>query len=243
MFGDIMTTKITIGKKPENYNTINTIKQQNNKTQNLILNSGIETSEIETMSVSSVRGTRGAGESGNWVDDYYRETAQNLKKGQEPFYVSVSVKGYKSNCKRRQVNIDLVPHSGAKPMHLKSCTVAKSLKWELFRDIPKTDQNQSAWENVKYAFVNMPDIAMAGKIVTRQKYKNIRTGKSPIPVFTISCCSCVTLDELNNTVSVILNFGGTEIIIECEKLDASQTGAEWFMYRGDYKKPEQMEIV
>ena len=234
---------ISNSKKPENYNTIKTIKQQNNKTQNLILNSGIETSEIETTSLSSVRCTRGASESGNWVDDYYRETARNLKSGGEPFYVSVSVKGYKSNRKRRQVNIDLIPHSGAKPMHLKSCTVAKSLKWELFRDIPKADQNHSAWESVKYAFINMPDVAMAGKIVTRQKYRNIRTGKSPIPVFTISCCSCVTLDELNNTVSVALNFGGTEIIIECEKLDSAEAGAEWFTFRGDWKQPEKMEIV
>lgn len=229
-------------KKPENYNTINTIKQQNIKTQNLKLNSGM-TSEIETTSNSSLKSTRGASVSSSWVSDYYRETAQNLKAGQEPFYVSVSVKGYKSNNKRRQINIDLVPYSGAKPMHLKSCTVAKSLKWELFRDIPKQQHSHVAWENVQYAYSKFEDKAMAGKIVTRQKYRNHKTGKSPIPIFTISCCSAVTLNESDNLVSVLLTFGNTEIEVQCEKLDQTEKGSEWFMYRGDYKKPEHMEVV
>ena len=232
------------GKEPETNNTNNTIKLKNNKTKNLILNSG-KSSTIDSPSESSLRGIRDASASSSnssWVDDYYRETAANLKAGAEPFYVSVSVKGYKSNRKRRQVNIDLVPHSGAKPMHLKSCTVAKTLKWELMRDIPQADKKNVCWEYASYRFLENPDTAMAGKIVTRQKYRNKTTGHSPIPIFTIGNCSCVTVNN-GDTVSVLLTFGETSIEVICEELPSDANGAEWFMYRGDYKKPADMEIV
>ena len=236
----MQTKKFT--EKPETNNTINTIKLKNNKTKNLILNSG-NTSAIETPSETSLKSTRGASSSSNWVSDYYRETARILKDGHLPFYVSVSIKGFKSNRKRRQINIDIVPHSGAKPMHLKSCTVNKSLKWELFRDIPKAHQNCSAWERVTYSFLQYPDTTMAGKIVTRQKYRNKTTGHSPIPIFTIGKCSCVSYDEPNGSVSVVLDFNGTDVIIHCEELMTEDKGSEWFMYRGDFKKPDEMEIV
>lgn len=232
------------GKEPETNNTNNTIKLKNNKTKNLILNSG-KSSTIDSPSETSLRGIRDASASSSkseWVDEYYRETAANLKAGAEPFYVSVSVKGFKSNRKRRQVNIDVVPHSGAKPMHLKSCTVAKTLKWELMRDIPQADKKNVCWEYASYSLLENPDIAMAGKIVTRQKYRNAKTGYSPIPIFTIGNCSLVTFDE-GNTVRAQLTFGDTGIEVICEPLPSDASGAEWFMYRGDYKKPEDMEIV
>jgi hypothetical protein len=221
------------GKKPEtciNIQNNKTIKHQNNKTQNIKHISGVEdTSEIETMSPSSLSGTRGASSQSSWVDEYYRSCAAKLKAGDEIFYVSVSVKGVKSAGARREVNIDVIPESAGKPVFLKSFTVNRKLKWELFRDLPQQEQTAKAWIMVDKMFSQEENIK-AGKIKTRRKFRTI-------PNFRIGECACITQDHKDG-VLVVLMFGHNAIEIHANKVDD-----EFFMYRGDWKNETECEVV
>jgi len=205
-----------------------TIKQQNNKTQNLIHISGDEvTSQIGSSDPNSLTGTRGASFS---YEKLYREEALKLKAGKLPFYVSVSIKGVKSLGARREVNIDVIPNSADKPIFLKSFTVNKGLKWELFRDLPKEEQTQYAWCSVGNAFESADHIK-AGKIITRRKFRTV-------PKFRISNCACITQDCVDG-VLVNLFFGNSEVEIVANPVDT-----EFFTYKGDWKNPiDDMEVL
>lgn len=221
------------GESPETcINTQNnkTLKQQNNKTQNIIHISGDEdTSEIETTSTSSLNSTRGASSQSNWVDEYYRSCAAQLKAGDEIFYVSVSVKGVKSAGARREVNIDVIPTSAGKPVFLKSFTVNRKLKWELFRDLPQAEQTSKAWQLVDKMFSQEENIR-AGKIKTRRKFRSI-------PNFRIGECACVTQDHKDG-VLVVLLFGDN-----CIEIQANPVTDEFFTYKGDWKNETECEVV
>jgi hypothetical protein len=219
------------GEKPETYivkqQHNKTIKHQNIKTQNIKHISGVtNTSEIETPSETSVASTRGASAS---IENYYRESALDLKNSRMPFYVSVSIKGLKSNGARREVNIDVIPDSADRPVFLKSHTVHKPLKWELFRDLPTEEQTQTAWHVVAQAFEQEENIK-AGKIKTRRKYRTV-------PNFRIGNCACITQDCVDG-VKVTLIFGENMIDIV-----ALPVNAEFFTYKGDWKNETECEVI
>jgi hypothetical protein len=228
-----MTTKN--GKRPETYITLTqqnnkTLKYKNNKTQNIKHISGVEdTSQMTTKSTSSVRSTRGANPSNEWVDDYYREGAAKLKAGEDIFYVSVSIKGVKSAGARREVNIDVIPQSADKPIFLKSHTVHKKLKWELFRDLPNEEQTSKAWRYVDKLFTQEDNIK-AGKIKTRRKYRSI-------PNFRIGECACITQDYKDG-VLVVLFFGDNMV-----EIHANPVNTEFFTYKGDWKNENECEVI
>jgi hypothetical protein len=207
-----------------------TIKQQNNKIQNIKHISGIESNTSQmTSSKPKLRSIRDA-EKNDWVNDLYRCGAAKIKTG-DIFYASASVKGYKSNSARREVNIDIVLQSGDRyPIHLKAFTVNKSLKWELFRELPDTEKTADCWEMVAGAFDQEPKGTMAGKLITRRKYPNI-------PKFRVSECSVIT-EQHNNFVIVHICLGANVISIQCNPIQN-----EWFMYRGDWKSDVEMEVV
>lgn len=224
------------GKEPETYikqQHNKTIKHQNYKTKNIKHISGAKApSELEAPSESSLRGIRDAiasSSKSDWVDDYYRSSAAKLKAGDDLFYVSVSVKGMKSVGARREVNIDVIPETAGKPMFLKSHTVHKKLKWELFRDLPKDEQTASAWRHVDQLFAQEDNIR-AGKIKTRRKFRTI-------PNFRIGECACITQDHKEG-VLVILFFGDNMIEIHANPVDT-----EFFMYKGDWKNETECEVV
>ena len=210
-----------------------TIKQQNNKTKNIKHISGANApSELEAPSESSLRGIRDASISSSksdWVDEFYRKGAATLKAGAEVFYVSVSVKGIKSGGARREVNIDVITETAGKPIFLKSFTVHKKLKWELFRDLPKEEQTAKAWINVDNLFAQEENIR-AGKIKTRRKFRTI-------PNFRIGECACVTQDHKDG-VLVILFFGNNMIEIQADPVNT-----EFFTYKGDWKNETECEVV
>ena len=208
-----------------------TIKYKNNKTQNIKHISGIESNTSQmTSSKSDLRSIRDAVSQNDWVNDLYRCGAAKIKTG-DIFYASASVKGYKSNSTRREVNVDIVLQSGDKsPLYLKAFTVNKSLKWELFRDLPNTEKTADCWQMVAGAMDQEPKGTMAGKLITRRKYRTI-------PKFRIGECAVIT-EQHTNHVIVHLCLGATVIQIQCNPIEDP-----FFMYRGDWKSDAEMEVV
>lgn len=227
-------------KKPENciknkiHKDNNTITHKHYNTKDIIHISG-ETSKIETPSECSLRGTRGATisidkfyEAEDRVHNFYKSEIPPLKNaGHLPFYIAVSVKGHKSHGARREVNIDIIPKSGDKPIFLKSHTVHKQLKWELYRDLPDTEQTQAPWDTVLNAFNE--EQTKAGKIKFRRRYTTVPRGR-------ISHAACITQDVGKN-VHVLLCFGSNEPI----QIVCTPVNAEFFNYKGDWKNETEEE--
>jgi len=220
---------------PKHQNTVllqhnKTIKQQNNKTQNIKHISGVDnTTSQMTSSKSNLASTRGANASSDWVTDFYRDSAAKIR-NQEIFYISASVKGVKSGGARREVNIDIIAENAGKPMFLKSFTVHKQLKWELFRDLPPAEKTHDAWRAVEYAYTESPNNTRAGKLITRKKFRTI-------PKFRLGNSAVITEDVAQGVkVTVILNDFVYEIM--CYPIDDP-----FFMYRGDWKNNTEMEVV
>lgn len=208
-----------------------TIKQQNNKTQNIKHISGVDnTTSQMTSSKSNLASTRGADASNDWVNKFYRDNAAKIR-NQEIFYISASVKGEKSGGARREVNIDVIAETAGKPMFLKSFTVHKPLKWELFRDLPPAEKTHDAWRAVEYAFEESPKNTRAGKLITRKKFRTI-------PKFRLGNCAVITEDVAQGVkVTVILN----DYVYEIMCYPVNDTG--FFNYRGDWKSSGEMEVV
>ena len=228
------------------YNTKNnkTIKHKDNNTKDIIHISGENTSELEAPSETSVTPaslcTRGAKvsisefyENEERVHAFYNKNVPELKQQDHlPFYVSVSIKGYKSMNSRREVNIDIIPHSAEKPIQLKSHTVHKTLKWELFRDLPKDEKIESAWCATSHYFdTTDPELnPMAGKIKFRRHYPTVPRGR-------MSNASCLTEDH-GSYVHVTLLLG-TNVI----EIRANKCNHPLFTYKGDWKNDAEDDGV
>ena len=214
-----------------------TVKFKNSKTENIKHISGNEVTSEMSPSGNSVTSTRGAETPFKSKFDYiryYKEAAREIK-SDEIYYVSASVKGLKSNSKRREVNLDVVPKSGDKQLFLKSFTVDKSLKWELFRDLPDAEKISDTWCIVEKTFREYPTNTKAGKLITRRKYRTV-------PKFRLGNCAVVTRD-IGNKVIVTLLLEDREYTIECDQINTNDKGSEFFMYRGDWKNSTEMEVI
>lgn len=232
--------------RKEYYKTknIKTIKHKDNNTKDIIHISGENTSELETPSETSVTpaslSTRGAKvsikefyEDEERVHDFYNKNVPELKEPDHlPFYVSVSIKGYKSMNSRREVNIDIIPYSAEKPIQLKSHTVHKTLKWELFRDLSNEEKIASAWCATSHFFdaCDPEHNPMAGKIKFRRHYLTVPRGR-------ISNASCLTEDH-GSYVLVVLMFGKNVIEIQANKCNHPL-----FTYKGDWKNDAEQDGV
>ena len=215
-------------------NTSNTTIPQysnTNNTQYTIHISGAEsTSEIGSSSKTPLARTAKSYVSNekfygdaDQVLDYYKKYGKTLRDSNfDPYYIAVSVKGHKSHGQRREVNIEIIPEPGAAPIHLKSHTVQRTLKWELFRDLPEAEQTSATWQCVDYLFKNCDYSAYpkAGKIKTRRRYNTVPRGR-------LEHCVCTT-EDYGHEVHVNLMFGENMYTII-----ALPVKAEFFTHKGD----------
>lgn len=212
-----------------------TIRLQDNKTKDIIHISGVDnTTSQMTSSKSDLAGTRGAKVSNEFIEKKYRESAARIR-DEEIFFISVSIKGKKSQGARREVNIDFIIDSADKPFFYKSHTVCKKLKWELFRDLPEAEKTATCWQAVDSAFAQATNNAVhAGKLITRKTYRTI-------PRFRVSECSVIT-EEHATHVKVYLFLGDNQYEIICEPC-TDEKASKFFVWKGNHKIEEDMEVL
>ena len=207
-----------------------TIRQQDNKTKDIRHISGAKSTSQMSPSDSSVASTRGAKASRDFIAEKYRESAARIR-NEEIFFISVSIKGKKSEGARREVNIDFIIDSAEKPFFYKSHTVCKKLKWELFRDLPVKEKTATAWCAVDSAFDQASNNSVhAGRLITRRPF-------STIPRFRVSECSVITEEHANHIV-VYLFLGENQYVIKCDPVEY-----EFFNWKGNHKIEKHMEVL
>ena len=211
-----------------------TIRLQDNKTKDIRHISGVDnTTSQMTSSKSDLASTRGAKVSNEFIEKKYRESAAKIR-DEEIFFISVSIKGKKTQGARREVNIDFIFDSADKPFFYKSHTVCKKLKWELFRDLPDAEKTATCWQAVQGAFEQQDSGVHAGKLITRRPF-------TTIPKFRVSNCAIIT-EEHATHVMVYLMLGEKMYEVRCDPCTGAKA-SKFFNWKGNYKGVEEMEVL